>query len=130
MLTRKTSILKAKNKNKGMTLVEIIVAMAIFGVMSVTLLLIFSSGFAMTVRAGNREKAIVDSASLLDEYKYDEYALSGLVTATYDSSSLSITLDSGNSYTVPSAWSIETFATDPSREVNGESSHMEGFRIK
>jgi len=56
-----------RNKN-GFTLVEIILAIAIFGMMSAVFLLLLSSSLTLSVRSGNREKAIVDAAGKLDRY--------------------------------------------------------------
>lgn len=51
-----------KNLNKkGMTLVEVILSIAIIGVISVSFLTIFTSGFNMISLAGNRSAAIFNN---------------------------------------------------------------------
>jgi len=62
--------MKKIHKNiKGLTLVELIIAIAIFGMVSVAFLMIFSTSMLITVRAGNKEIALMQAASVLDDYK-------------------------------------------------------------
>ena len=57
------------DKQYGLTLTELIVAMAIFSIMCVSLLLSFTNGLQVTIRAGNREKALLESANMINEYR-------------------------------------------------------------
>jgi len=62
---------KALKNKKGLTLTELIVAIAIFGIVSVMFLLIFSAGMTATIRAGHREAAIVGAGGAFDEFLTD-----------------------------------------------------------
>ena len=75
---RKKLASKFIKNNKGMTLVEIILALAIFGVVSVVLLLIFTTTLSIAIQMGNREEALADASGFLDDYRtntlYDDLA--------------------------------------------------------
>ncbi len=45
-------------KQKGLTLIELLVSLALIGILAVTFLPMFSAGFANIVRAGLRTKAV------------------------------------------------------------------------
>ncbi|MDR7871214.1 MAG: type II secretion system protein [Tissierellaceae bacterium] len=55
-----------KNR-KGLTLIEVIVSMAIVGVIAVVILSIFSSGTKNIARAGHRTTNIYDANRIIDE---------------------------------------------------------------
>ena len=55
-----------KNNRKGMTLIELIVAMAIIGIIAVVFLRSFSSGYIGILNGGKRAKAMSSAQSLID----------------------------------------------------------------
>ena len=55
-------------KNKGFTIIEIIVSLAIIGILAVVFMSVFSTGLVNIVRAGVRTKAV---GTAVDEF-YDE----------------------------------------------------------
>ncbi len=52
--------------NSGMTLLEIIIAIAILGIMSIGLLSMFTTSFKFIANAGNRSIATYDAKSLVE----------------------------------------------------------------
>lgn len=55
-----------KNK-KGLTLVEIIVAIAILGIVSVTLISVLTTGFVNIVMSGERDRAMSVASNIMEE---------------------------------------------------------------
>ena len=53
-------------KNKGMTLIEVIVALAIFGIISVSFLTLFSQGYTDIFKSGFRTNTTMKIKSLVD----------------------------------------------------------------
>lgn len=58
--------MKKRLSNKGMTLVEIIVSLAIFGILSVLFLNVFLGGILLTVRSGDRTEMVAEAASSIE----------------------------------------------------------------
>ena len=59
--------MKKHLNNKGMSLVEIIVSLAIFGVLSVLFLNVFLGGILLTVRSGDRAEMVAEAASSIEQ---------------------------------------------------------------
>lgn len=55
-----------KNK-KGLTLIEIIIALAIIGILSVSFLPIFTQGFSTVFRMGHRSESVAIAQDILDK---------------------------------------------------------------
>lgn len=53
-------------KNKGMTLIEVIVALAIFGIISVSFLTLFSQGYVGIFKSGFRTNTTMKLQSMVD----------------------------------------------------------------
>jgi len=98
--------------SKGMSLVEMIVAIAIFGVMSISLLTIFSSGMRMIVRAGNKEETITNASSEIDLYKTNKDEIPG-GAPVYTTNLITIVYNSGYTSNVDGFY------------IEGESQHVE-----
>jgi len=89
--------MKALRNKGGFSLVEMILAITIFGMMSTVFLLLFSSSLMLSVRAGNREKAIVDATGRLDQYKSEPTSPGAAGVSTPGTVSVTITyLGSGS----------------------------------
>jgi len=125
---------KKMMNNKGMTLVEIIVAMAIFGVVSFAFLLFFSSGIRLTVKAWDKENALMEATSQIDDYKTnsemddeDPATLPPDITLL-DSQTIVIEYGSGSPGLVINDGIIFTVdIDDPATEAN---SSVRGFKIR
>lgn len=50
--------MKLCKQNKGFTLVEILVALTIFGILVIAFLALFSNAFYLTLRSGDRDKQV------------------------------------------------------------------------
>lgn len=70
--------------NKGTTLIEIIVAMAIFGIISITFLNIFAGGYTSIFRAGLRTKAISELQLIIDNLNTDKYSDDAEIIAYFE----------------------------------------------
>lgn len=55
------------NNNRGMTLIEIVIAIAILGIMSIGLLTMFTSSFKFIVNAGDRSEATFNTQSQAEQ---------------------------------------------------------------
>ena len=76
--------MKSKKKNnKGMTLVEVIVAIAILGIMAAAFLTIFVSGYSIIFTMGKKTQAMNDKAQTYMDRIYDDYA-AGISAAEAD----------------------------------------------
>ena len=98
-------IIAMKKKNSGMTLVEIIVAMAILGIISITFLSIFSGMFKGIVNAGQRSKATFGAQQDLENYiatnttnATDNLVITynGLTSVTIEGENMSVPKTSGS----------------------------------
>lgn len=61
-----------KKSTKGMTLVEIVISLAIFGVLSVIFLNIFLSSLTLTVRSGQRADMVSEISSSIEQRIADD----------------------------------------------------------
>lgn|GEM_PF-3518516 len=147
-------IKKLKNQD-GLTLTELIISMAIFAIISISFLQIFSSSLMITIRAGNRETAVVDSTGVIDLFfmnGIDTEVREMIRDGTYSSSSNPITDDPSNHVTnvivtegAPAAITIRYESSDPggarevdldgviieiTAEVNSETVTVKGFEKK
>lgn len=69
------------NKNKGFTLIEVIVSMAIFSIIFIPLLGIFSNGYLGVITMGHRTKAVEEGKKIIDiiyEAKNTNYSIAQL----------------------------------------------------
>ena len=62
----------APKVKKGMTLVEIIISIAIIGILGITFFSMFTSGFKGVVRAGNKSTASYDAQAKIEETLNDK----------------------------------------------------------
>lgn len=60
-------VTKAKNYVEGFTLVEVILALAIIGILSVAMIPVFSGSVTSIFIMGNRTQALSDARTILDE---------------------------------------------------------------
>lgn len=60
--------MKTRTKdNRGMTLLEIIIALAILGIIAVSILALFTSSFSFIAKAGNRSVATYDANAQVEQ---------------------------------------------------------------
>jgi prepilin-type N-terminal cleavage/methylation domain-containing protein len=74
---------RALCNKKGMTLVEIIVAIAILGIMAAAFLTVFVSGYSVIFSMGRKTQAMNDKAQTYMDQIYDDYA-AGISAAASD----------------------------------------------
>ncbi len=81
------------SKNSGMTLIEVIVSLALVGILAIVFLTLFVGSLKMIGRSGEREKVKVAASSSMDNLLNDSsYAdsditsVTGSVTITYPDS--------------------------------------------
>ena len=87
-------------KNKGLTLVEMILALAILGIISVSFLYLFTSSTISLHDAGNRSKATAEVQSLMDKIYTDGIVyIDGLDTSDPTISKVLSTSALKNTYT-------------------------------
>ncbi|RQD68396.1 MAG: type II secretion system protein [Tindallia sp. MSAO_Bac2] len=60
-------IFKHSKKTTGLTLIELIISMAILGIVMVSFLTVFTSGFVAIMRSGHRADAAYDSQRIMTE---------------------------------------------------------------
>lgn len=65
--------MKLMRNQRGMTLIELIIAIAILGIISVTFLNMFGSGYTHIFRAGNRTKTIAELQAIIDKSHTQEF---------------------------------------------------------
>jgi prepilin-type N-terminal cleavage/methylation domain-containing protein len=74
--------MKLLNQNKGLTLIEIIVAIAILGIILVPLIGMFTNGFTNIFTMGNKTRAVTEAQAVLDfiysEKTYDPIVLTSV----------------------------------------------------
>jgi len=70
------SVFGILKKKSGFSLVELLVAIALFGILMVAFLSIFMTGFRLTLRAGNRDKAVSDITGKVEQSIASSSALS------------------------------------------------------
>lgn len=54
------------HRKKGMTLLEVIIAVAILGIISIVFLSVFANGFTTIFKMGNKTKAVAEAQKLID----------------------------------------------------------------
>lgn len=64
--------MKAIKNHKGLTLVETIVSLAIFGIVSVGLLSIFTESLLITSRAGDRSESVMKVSTEIEKKLYNQ----------------------------------------------------------
>lgn len=75
--------LKLNEKKKGMTLIEIIISMTIFGILAVAFLNLFFTSFIMIKRSGDRAINSVAASTEMDKVLNDSsYSSSNVVKST------------------------------------------------
>lgn len=84
-------------KIKGMTLVELIVALAIMCIIAVSLLAIFSSSYSNIFNFGRKSKAVTESQSIID--KIYERSVQGNFTTVLEVQDMVSSVLSLNGYT-------------------------------
>jgi prepilin-type N-terminal cleavage/methylation domain-containing protein len=109
------------NNQKGLTLLEIILSMAILGILAISFLTMFSSGFKSIIKAGNKSVAAYDAQQSMtnkiiqaDDLDSDEY-----IEET-------ITFDFNGGPTID----LDIRLLDVSEDYKGSSSNMKGFKIE
>ena len=125
-----------KNK-KGVSLPELIISLAVFCMVSVSVLTIFSTSMLFTIRMGHKESARAEGAGTLDEHRTTMIAdpapppPADLEIDIRSGETIGITFydDAGSvigSDTMPA--DIEFYSVEA--DVNGQTVLLEGFRIK
>lgn len=71
-----------KNKKKGFTLVEIIVSLAIIGIISVSFLSMFGFGFKIIAMSGKNSRSDFNAQSLIESNISDDSNTSAALTRT------------------------------------------------
>ena len=75
--------MKNLKENKGFTLIEIILAMAILGIILVAFMGAFSGGFINIITMGNKSKAVAEAQAVID-FMYTEGINEAVLTSTFD----------------------------------------------
>lgn len=114
---------QARSKNTGMTLVEIIIALAILGIITVSFLGMFSSSIMSIFAMGENSKSVVVAQAIIDQL----YQGADRSSLTYDPdnpkgyiSSLSITELDGISYKVYKFKDNSFYSFDETDDDNAE----------
>ena len=105
--------------SKGLTLLEIILSMAIFSIIAVMFLTMFSSGFKGIIRAGNKAVAAYDSQQKMT----DKIAVAdSLGSSEYTEDTITFNfIDSGNTV------SLDVKVLDSPVDFRGSTSIMKSF---
>lgn len=109
---------RIKNKSNGYTLVEVIIALAMIGILSVSFLSIFTSGYRSVIRTGQRAVAAYGSQQLLSQKIID---VNGLDDDAYTKETLTFTFKGGPSI------DINVLLIEAEIEINGNRAKMNGF---
>lgn len=107
-----------KKKSNGYTLVEVIIALAMIGILSVSFLSIFTSGFRSVIRTGQRAVAAYGSQQLLSQKVVDA---EGLEADEYTEDTITFTFKGGPSI------DIDVLMIETEVDINGNSATMNGF---
>lgn len=73
--------LAKKNRKKGMTLIEVVVAMAIFGIVAVSFLSMFGNGYSIVFKAGHKTDANMQLQTIIDDL-YKQMTITKPATTT------------------------------------------------
>lgn len=66
--------MKFINRKKGLTLIEIIVAIAIFGIVAVIFMNMFSNGYVSIFNSGHRSNTTMDLKTIIDDLNEHAFA--------------------------------------------------------
>lgn len=61
------------DNKKGLTLIEVILTIAIIGILSIPIFTIFNSGLNNIVKAGNRTESVVETKEKIDDIIYGRF---------------------------------------------------------
>lgn len=98
-------------KKKGFTLVEILVSLAIFGMLMVAFCSIFINAFALTKRAGNKDAAVGEAAGEAEK------AVAGEAASGVTKEASEITVHIGSETVVQKVWKITSRTVTKSGDV-------------
>ena len=115
--------MKVKNK-KGMTLIELCVAFAILGIVSIPLLTLFTQGFISVTRAGNISKAGFNTQTQVEQ------ALNGSYTPPSNPSLLTIKFSDNTTIILDADTYGYISSQTTSPIVNGSQSTITFFKPK
>lgn len=102
-------------QNKAFTLAEVLVSMAIFGILVIAFLSLFSSAYYMTLRAGDRDKTVNGISGKVE----NKIASSSYTDPQITQSTATVTLTYGNGATA-------TFTVD---QTTGTASMTDGTGV-
>lgn len=75
--------MKRLTRNSGLTLVEVILALAILGILAMSFLTVFTNSFSNIAAMGNRTNAISEAQAIMDSiYEADKITLNATVIDT------------------------------------------------
>ena len=131
--------LKALKNNNGMSIVEVIIAMTIFGLVSFYLLALFTMSLTVTMRMGEREAIIVEASGVLDDYKTSEFIPP--INSGFDNTrvidenepgfTFTIKFDGGTGRTItPNEFELEFYEIETKTPDDDQSVKLSGFRIR
>lgn len=109
---------RQKIKSNGYSLVEVIIAMAMVGILAIAFLSIFTSGFRSIAKSGDRAVAAYDSQKVLSSKVVDTEELED---ADYTEQTVTFKFKDGPSI------DIEVLLIDTEVDVNGSKTNMNGF---
>lgn len=109
---------RIKHKANGYTLVEVIIALAMIGILSVAFLSIFTSGYRSVIKTGQRAVAAYGSQQLLSQKVVDA---EGLSVDEYTEDTITFTFKGGPSI------DIDVHLIETEVDINGNSATMNGF---
>lgn len=111
--------MKRKNRKLGgYSIVEVIIAIAMLGILAVAFLSIFTSGFRTIVKSGDRAVAAYDSQKVLSSKVIDAEALE---VDEYSEQTITFEFQDGPSI------EIDVLLIDTEVDVNGNKATMNGF---
>lgn len=103
-----------KNNQEGLTLIEVIISLAILGIMIVAYLTVFTSGFTGIMRAGHRAEAAYDAQQEQTQKIMESSTFVG-------NDDITLNFDGGTSVT------LDVSFMESSVDVNGNTSVMKSF---
>jgi len=105
---------------KGMTLIEIVVSLAILGVLAVLFLNVFLGSILLTSRSGERADMVADVSSAIEQKAANPLSTNAAITTT--TSSVSILYNYGTA--------AESSSSMSGAFVNGSSSNSNGQQVQ
>lgn len=116
-MTAKRIQLKKKSKS-GMTIVEVLVAITLLGILAVAFLTLFSSALSMTIRSGKIDKSVAGLAGKVEENLANTTDASADPTiGTTTGETVQITYGDGTSGSVSVKKNVMTTIDENGREV-------------